>query len=95
MMNFTKDACANGTSYKGKIVTTYDELVSKFGLPDFGPHGDGDKVTCEWALEFEDGTVATIYDWKYGETPFHKAEWNIGGKTNQATQLVYETMGLM
>jgi hypothetical protein len=39
--------------------------------------------------------VATIYDWKYGETPLHKTEWNIGGKTKEAVYRVYEVMGLM
>jgi hypothetical protein len=91
-MKFTKDAIVNGTSLQGHITTTYAELVEKFGEPNcFG----GDKITVEWALEFGDGTVATIYDWKYGETPMHKTEWNIGGKTKEAVYRVYEVMGLM
>ena len=91
-MKFTKDAIVNGTSLQGHITTTYAELVEKFGEPNcFG----GDKTTVEWALEFGDGTVATIYDWKYGETPMHKTEWNIGGKNIDAVFRVYEFMGLM
>jgi hypothetical protein len=91
-MKFTKDAIVNGTSLQGHITTTYAELVEKFGEPNcFG----GDKTTVEWALEFGDGTVATIYDWKYGETPMHKTEWNIGGKNIDAVFRVYEVMGLM
>ena len=90
-MKFTNDALVNGTSLKGHIVTTYAELVEKFGEPERG----GDKTTVEWALEFEDGTVATIYDWKYYETPMHKTEWNIGGKNSDAVYRVYEVMGLM
>jgi hypothetical protein len=91
-MKFTKDAIVGGTSLQGHIVTTYFELVEKFGEPDFI---GGDKITAEWALEFADGTVATIYDWKYGETPLHKAEWNIGGKNKESVYRVYEVMGLM
>jgi hypothetical protein len=88
-MKFTKDAIVNGTSLQGHITTTYAELVEKFGEPNcFG----GDKITVEWALEFGDGTVATIYDWKYGETPMHKTEWNIGGKNIDAVFRVYEFM---
>ena len=90
-MKFTKDALVSGTSLQGHITTTYAELVEKFGEPNPG----GDKTTVEWALDFEDGTTATIYDWKYGETPMHKAEWNIGGKNSDAVFRVYETMGLM
>jgi len=89
-MKFTNDALVNGTSLKGHIVTTYAELVEKFGEPNKG----SDKTTVEWRLDFEDGTVATIYDWKYGETPMHKTEWNIGGKNSDAVFRVYETMGL-
>jgi hypothetical protein len=91
-MKFTKDAIVNGTSLQGHITTTYAELVEKFGEPDFF---GGDKITVEWALDFEDGTVATIYDWKYGETPMHKTQWNIGGKNSDAVFRVYEVMGLM
>jgi hypothetical protein len=90
-MKFTNDALVNGTSLKGHIVTTYAELVEKFGEPNKG----GDKTTVVWALDFEDGTIATIYDWKYGETPMHKTEWNIGGKSQEAVYRVYEVMGLM
>jgi len=90
-MKFTTDGFTCGTSLQGHIVTTYAELVEKFGEPKAG----GDKTTVEWALDFEDGTVATIYDWKYGETPMHKTEWNIGGKNSDAVFRVYEVMGLM
>lgn len=90
-MKFTNDALVTGTSLQGHIVTTYGELVEKFGEPNKG----GDKTTVEWRLDFEDGTIATIYDWKYGETPMHKTEWNIGGKNSDAVFRVYEVMGLM
>jgi len=90
-MKFTKDAVVNGTCLQGRITTTYGELVEKFGEPERG----GDKTTVEWALEFEDGTVATIYDWKYQETPMYKTDWNIGGKSVEAIFRVYEVMGLM
>lgn len=90
-MKFTTNAYFNGTGLQGHITTTYGELVEKFGEPERG----GDKTTVEWALEFEDGTVATIYDWKYEETPMYKTEWNIGGKNKEAVYRVYEVMGLM
>jgi hypothetical protein len=90
-MKFTNDALVTGTSLQGHIVTTYAELVEKFGEPNSG----SDKTTAQWALDFEDGTTATIYDWKYGETPMHKTEWNIGGKNKEAVYRVYEVMGLM
>ena len=92
-MKFTKDALLNGTSFKGDFYATYDEIVAVFGQPDFGPNKDGDKVTCEWCLEFEDGTVATIYDWKQYETPMGNYLWHIGGHDYEAVERVLETMG--
>ena len=69
-MNNIKPALAyeaSGTSLVGYIKTTYDELVSKFGKPNYGPSGDA-KVRSEWILEV-DGEVCTIYDWKVSSTP--------------------------
>lgn len=94
-MKFTKDALVNGTSFKGYVTASYSELVEKFGNPDFGPNDrGGDKVTCEWALEFEDGTIATIYDWKEYDTPMGEHNWHVGGRDYQAVERVLEVMGV-
>lgn len=93
-MKFYRDANIQGTSYKGVMRAYYHEIVAVFGEPDHGPNGrDLDKVTCEWDLEFEDGTVATIYDWKEPETPFGLYEWHIGGKSYDAVDRVFTEMG--
>jgi len=92
-MKFTNDANSNFTSFRGSVFTTYDKLVQVFGNPDFGPDDtDADKVTCEWKLQFEDGTVATIYDWKTGSTPFYEYEWHIGGKSAEAVDRVLDVL---
>lgn len=85
-MKFIKNASVNGTSLQGYTNTTYDKLVKVFGEPDFGPEDEKyGKVTCEWRLEFLDGTVATIYDWKtYDGTPMGEYDWHIGGRSNLA-----------
>ena len=75
---------ANGTSLQGYITATYDQLVARFGQPD----GGGDKTTVEWVLEFADGTVATIYDWKEEDTPMSMYNWHIGGKNKTAVARV-------
>ena len=76
----------NGTSLKGYVNATYEELVEKFGEPTYTY---GDKTTVEWSLEFEcdadngslgeDGNVeyvtATIYDWKTDYTPTGEYDW--------------------
>ena len=72
----------NGFSYQGTHMTTYDDLVKTFGQPT--RQGDGEKTTVEWVIKFNDGPVATIYDWKYGYTPKDFTEWNVGGKSKKA-----------
>ena len=93
-MKFTNDANANMTSLKGEFVITFAELVEIFGRPDHGPNADLDKVTCEWALTFEDGTVATIYDWKTNRTPMGEYEWHIGGHSEAAVDHVVDTIAM-
>ena len=79
----------NGTCLQGYIETTYDELVKVFGEP---TRLEGDKVTVEWILQFSDGTVATIYDWKLSETPMEYYPWHIGGMSRRAVDLVTDCM---
>lgn len=73
-----------GTSLVGEIVTNYKTLKKLFGKP----HGsDGYKSDAEWYIEFEDGLVATIYNWKDGKNYCGKSglpkskitDWHIGG----------------
>ena len=91
--SFTSDADINMTSYKGYIVTNYQELCEVFGPPDDGPNDlDADKVTCCWRLKFADGTVASIYDWKTGSTPFGEYDWHIGGHNIKAVNRVKTAM---
>ena len=90
-INFTKNADPDMTSLKGEFPITYAELVEIFGKPDIGPYADLDKSSCEWALQFEDGTVATIYDYKMGrQTPMSEYKWHIGGHTAEAMVRVRE-----
>lgn len=80
----------NGTSLKGYTIATYYELVELFGEP---TQGDPAKTQAEWEIEFEDGTMATIYDWKmYGIPVEQIGEWNIGGKDSQAVELVEQVI---
>ena len=69
-----------GTSLQGYVTTTYAFLVEKLGKP---LEGD-DKVTAEWILKFEDGTVATIYDYKEYRTPKGVYDWHIGGQFTES-----------
>lgn len=86
-MKFTNNADVNGTHLQGHMTARYHQLVEVFGEPT----DSGDKTTAEWCLKFEDGTVATIYDWKEYETPTGSYAWHIGGTSPQAVDRVTQT----
>jgi len=84
----------NGSCLQGHITINYWKLVEVFGEP---TEGDCYKVQKEWVIEFDDGTIATIYDWKWGSeyngdgygTHYTEVpEWNIGGFNNDAVIMV-------
>jgi hypothetical protein len=88
----------NMTCLQGYIVASYDRLVELFGEP---TEGDGYKVDAEWLVEFEDGTVATIYNWKNGINycGFDEGypvevitDWHVGGHAFQAVRLVDDAL---
>lgn len=86
-----KSVYTDGTFFQGNIITTYDRLVELFGKP----MPEGDKTNAEWALQFSDGdedVVATIYDWKMSQTPFHTYGWHIGGTDKRAVDLVHSVV---
>jgi hypothetical protein len=78
---------ANGTCYQDCINVPYFELVEVFGESKIS----GDKVQAEWILEFEDGKVATIYDYKeYEKSVEFVTDWHIGGKDSTIVPRVKE-----
>ena len=65
------------TCGRGSIIATYDRLVELFGQPYATNCG---KTQVEWDIEWSDGTISTIYDWKCNDyEPEEVTEWNIGG----------------
>lgn len=95
MVGFSTDNVEiNGTWLQGYTVATRRELEAAFGEPEFW--GEGDKVTTEWAIRFDDGTVATIYDWKRYEMGAPEMDeritWNIGGSDPIAVERVEDVL---
>lgn len=82
---------ANGTSLQGYVTTTFDKLNEVFGEPLYPNSGDG-KVICEWVLEWEDGTISTIYCWKLKTVPLGEYNWHIGGNSQKAVDYVTNQM---
>lgn len=91
----TDTSKSNGSHLQGYVESTFDEIIEIFGSPKHGPDAFYlDKVTCEWVLEFEDGTIATIYDWKMCETPYNKYYWHIGGFDQKSVDLIQEIVAI-
>jgi hypothetical protein len=87
----------DNTCLQGHIRTGYQELVSAFGKQ-VGPElFDTIKSDAEWHIQFEDGLIATVYNWKNGRNycgPSAPAaheitEWNIGGKSEEVVQRIH------
>lgn len=76
----------------GYMTATRRDIESVFGKPTYDELSDDAKVTVEWVIRFQDGTIARIYDYKRYEegTPEldEVYEWHIGASTNMAVPLV-------
>jgi len=85
----------DGTYLMGRIDIEYNKLVSLLGEP---TDADGHKVDAQWEIQFEDGLVATIYNWKDGKN--YKGEkgldvteitdWHIGGLKKEVVDRIHE-----
>lgn len=75
----------SGTCFQCLLYTDYSKLEDLLGPPIIME--DGYKTDVEWIIEFNDGAVATIYNWKDGKNycgeeglePHEIKEWHIGG----------------
>jgi len=85
-----------GTSGKGSIFVKFTTLVSKLGQPELGS-GDN-KVAASWDIEFENGEIVTVYNWKDGKNYLgiegldieDITDWHVGGFNKSALNLIRE-----
>ena len=94
---FTKTRDINDTHLQGSVGATYHELVEIFGEPTrYEPDEYENKIDALWAIKFEDGTVATIYNYKnglnylgaVGKRVSEISMWNVGGLDERAVTMV-------
>jgi hypothetical protein len=87
----------HGTHLQGYLNATYDDITETLGYP--FEHGFDDmKCDAEWTIEFDDGSVATIYNWKNGKNYLgagglnlcDMTQWNIGGNSRHVVQMVQD-----
>lgn len=70
----------NFSSLKGKVSASFYDLVRHFGEPVYDSYDY--KTQCQWTIQFEDGIIATIYDYKMGNIPVDQiGYWSVGGYT--------------
>jgi len=95
-----KTTNVGGTFLQGYIKASYEQLVKTFGEP-HDPDGDNYKTDVEWAFEFADGTIATLYNWKNGKNYLGEAEglelndiyeWHVGGFSDKAVAKLLEKL---
>ena len=90
---FTRTEETTGTWLQGSVLTTRAKLTKAFGEP---MQYEASKITIQWGIKFEDGTIATIYDWKRYElgTPDIDEEiiYNIGGYDPKAVTNVTDAL---
>lgn len=79
----------NFAGLQGYLQATRAELISIFGAA--RTTGLDDNVNCEWDILFEDGRVATIYNWRKPVPDLHDAHnWSLGGHTRADAQRVHD-----
>jgi hypothetical protein len=88
-----------GTCYQGTIKAGFGTLSHMLGKPEFLV--DNFKSDVQWVLTFDDGSVATIYNWKNGKNYLGEegipvvqiTNWNIGGHNKRALNNVERLLG--
>jgi hypothetical protein len=86
-----------GTHFQGYIDSEYSVLKKIFGKP---ASSDGYKTDAEWYIQFEDGTVATIYNWKNGKHYLGRegtaktkiTHWNVGGNSKEVVEKIQDIL---
>jgi len=98
-MKYEKTTDISGTHLQGHIDTTYENIISVLGKEHH--KGDEYKTEAEWCIQFQDGTIATLYNWKNGKTYCGEkdglnvediTEWNIGGHSPRARDLLFNLL---
>jgi len=87
----------NGSYKQGELHASYEEIVKSFGEP---LAGDRYKTDAEWLIRFEDGELASVYNYKNGEAyngkdgiPLDDIEdWSIGGFSPKVVQRIQQAV---
>ena len=86
-----------GSSLMGEIDCKYTDILLSFGLTG---DTDGNKVDAEWTILFNDGVIATLYNWKDGKNYNGSLgfdvediyDWHIGGFKKESVDKITEVI---
>lgn len=81
----------SGSSLSGYVEATLYELTQAFGEPTYVDENPNEKIQTEWVLRIN-GTLATIYNWKTGQTPAGLYRWHVGGFGAGEVELVQQAV---
>ena len=73
----------SGSSLKGYLNLTYEQLVDRLGEPTINEPSGDNKTQVEWIVAFEDD-LFTVYDWKTFDRDYTLNKlnrFNVGGKS--------------
>jgi hypothetical protein len=78
-----------GTHFFGSFENvSFEELVELFGNPITTEDND---IRLQWLIEFEDGLLATIYDYKQKKSIWtDPIEWSVGGHDPRVMDRIYK-----
>lgn len=89
------DTLLTGTSKLGYVLASVDALRAAFGRE----RGAGDNTRFEWLVRFEDGVVATLYDWGATDDRDRRTDveftWHVGGGDVRALRHVQDVLETM
>ena len=94
-----KTTMTGGTHLQGYLRASFEQLLRAFGSPHMD-QCDNYKTDVEWAFEFADGTIATLYNWKNGKNYLGDEglelndiyTWNVGGFDEKAVTKLKERL---
>lgn len=86
------------TSAQGRLNVSHATLVAAFGQPMPSTDFKSDAI---WNIEFVDGTVASIYNWKNGKRYLgadgiptqNITDWVVGGHTPRVLSRIRDILG--